>query len=91
MSDRLPVTAPDLEAGTARVVVGQWYAEPGDAVFGGDALLELLLPGLTVSVNCPADGRLDEICRHANSPIQPGDILAWVEPEAVSRNDAGAE
>lgn len=87
MSDRVPVVAPDLQAGSEPVVLGQWHAEPGDRVFAGDSVLELIVPGLTVSVNSPADGTLVEICRQASSPLQPGDVLAWVAPDAPEPDD----
>ncbi len=87
MSDRVPVVAPDLQAGSEPVVLGQWHAEPGDRVFADDSLLELIVPGLTVSVNSPADGILVEICRQANARLQPGDVLAWVAPDAPEPDD----
>lgn len=88
MSDRLPVIVPDLQVGQVPVVLGQWHVEPGEQVLAGDLLLELVLPGLTVSVSCPADGVLTEICRPANSVLRPGEFLAWVAPETVTRDDA---
>lgn len=87
MSNRVPVVAPDLQAGSEPVVLGQWHAEPGDRVFADDSMLELIVPGLTVSVNSPADGILVEICRQANALLQPGDILAWVAPDAPEPDD----
>jgi pyruvate/2-oxoglutarate dehydrogenase complex dihydrolipoamide acyltransferase (E2) component len=87
VSDRVPVVAPDLQAGPDAAVLGQWHAEPGDRVFAGDALLELLVPGLTVSVSCPVDGILAEICRQASVALHPGEILAWVVPDAPERDD----
>lgn len=87
MSDRIPVITPDLHAGPDPVVLGQWHAEPGDRVNAGDALLELVIPGLTVSVNCPADGVLIEFCRHAGAVLQAGEILARVDPDASEPDD----
>lgn len=78
--DRVAVIAPDLQVGADSVVIGQWRFETGDFVIAGDALVELVVPGLTVSIPSPVDGVLVEICRPATQSVQPGDLLGWVQP-----------
>jgi len=85
--DRVPVVAPDLQTGQEPVVLGQWHAEPGDRVFAGEPVLELVVPGLAISVSSPADGVLNEICRQAGVPLSPGEILAWVAAAAPEPDD----
>lgn len=87
MSDRDPVITPELHVGPDPVILGQWHAEPGDRVAAGEVLLELAVPGLSVSVNSPSNGVLAEICRHAGAVLQAGEILAWVEPDASEPDD----
>jgi pyruvate/2-oxoglutarate dehydrogenase complex dihydrolipoamide acyltransferase (E2) component len=76
---RTPVLLPDL--GAAPVRLSLWFAEPGDAVFEGDRLVEVVTPGATFDVAAPATGRLVE--RHAwpRDLLTPGQVLGVVEAE----------
>jgi pyruvate/2-oxoglutarate dehydrogenase complex dihydrolipoamide acyltransferase (E2) component len=58
-----------------------WFAEPGDAVFEGDRLVEVVTRGATFDVAAPATGRLVE--RHAwpRDLLTPGQVLGVVEAE----------
>ena len=53
-----PVILPDIGAGP--VVLSAWFADPGDQVFEGDRLVEVLVGGATFDVSAPATGRLTE-------------------------------
>lgn len=74
-----PIILPELGAGPARLSV--WFADPGDEVFEGDRLVEVLVGGATFDVSSPATGRL--AAKHAlpNDPIHPGQVLGMVEVE----------
>jgi pyruvate/2-oxoglutarate dehydrogenase complex dihydrolipoamide acyltransferase (E2) component len=76
---RTPVLLPDL--GAAPVRLSLWFAEPGDAVFEGDRLVEVVTAGATFDVAAPATGRLVE--RHAwpRDLLTPGQVLGVVEAE----------
>jgi pyruvate/2-oxoglutarate dehydrogenase complex dihydrolipoamide acyltransferase (E2) component len=74
-----PIVLPDL--GAAPVRLSLWFAAPGDLVFEGDRLVEVLVAGATFDVSAPATGRLIE--RHAwpRDPLAPGQVLGVVESE----------
>jgi pyruvate/2-oxoglutarate dehydrogenase complex dihydrolipoamide acyltransferase (E2) component len=79
---RTPVILPEL--GASPVWFSLWYAGPGDPVFQGDRLAEVLAAGATFDVPAPATGRLVE--RHAwpRDRLAPGQVLGVVETVAAA-------
>src|ERR1700686_598774 len=55
---RSPILMPDV--GAEMPSLNLWFAQPGDAVYAGDRLVELLLNGTTFDVSSPSTGRLAE-------------------------------
>ena len=81
------ITLPELGLPVGlRVTLSVWYAAPGDRVFEGDRLVEVLTDGVTFDVSCPATGCL--VARHAlpRDVIEVGQVLGVVE-----ETDPGAE
>ena len=80
---RAEVILPEL--GASPVVLSAWLADPGDTVFEGDRLVEVLVEGATFDVPSPATGRLAEKWALPNDRLQPGQVLGLVEvePETV--------
>jgi pyruvate/2-oxoglutarate dehydrogenase complex dihydrolipoamide acyltransferase (E2) component len=76
---RTPVLLPDL--GAAPVRLSLWFSTPGDLVFEGDRLVEVIVSGATFDVSAPATGRLIE--RHAwpRDLLTPGQVLGVLESE----------
>jgi pyruvate/2-oxoglutarate dehydrogenase complex dihydrolipoamide acyltransferase (E2) component len=74
-----PVILPDL--GTGPVHLSVWYADPGDLVYEGDRLVEVLIPGATFDVPAPATGRLVEKRAFPDDPLEPGQVIGMVEAE----------
>jgi pyruvate/2-oxoglutarate dehydrogenase complex dihydrolipoamide acyltransferase (E2) component len=72
-----PIILPELGAEPA--VVSVWFADPGDWVFEGDRLVEVLVGGATFDVPSPATGRLREKNVLPRDPLQTGQLLGWVE------------
>ena len=77
---RMPVVLPDV--GAAPVRLSLWFSAPGDTVFAGDRLVEVVVAGATFDVSAPATGRLIE--RHAwpRDVLTPGQVLGVVESES---------
>ena len=73
------VVLPELGAGPVQLSV--WFADPGDHVFEGDRLVEVLVGGATFDVSAPATGWLAEKRALPDDPIQPGQVLGVVEVE----------
>jgi pyruvate/2-oxoglutarate dehydrogenase complex dihydrolipoamide acyltransferase (E2) component len=78
------VILPDL--GTDAAVLSAWLADPGDEVFQGDRLVEVLVGAATFDVPAPATGRLLRQIALANDLLTPGQVLGVVE-----RTETGSE
>jgi pyruvate/2-oxoglutarate dehydrogenase complex dihydrolipoamide acyltransferase (E2) component len=76
---RVPVTLPDVADGPLRF--GLWLVEPGEHVYEGDRLAEVLLPGVTIDVAAPATGTLVERTAYPRDPVRAGQVLGYVEAE----------
>jgi pyruvate/2-oxoglutarate dehydrogenase complex dihydrolipoamide acyltransferase (E2) component len=76
---KVAIILPDV--GAAPVVLSIWFADPGDVVFEGDRLVEVLVGGATFDVSSPATGRLVERQARRNQPLTPGQVLGFVEVE----------
>ena len=73
------VILPDL--GAAPLVLSAWFADPGDEVFEGDRLVEVLAAGATFDVPAPATGRLAEKRVLPDDPLVPGQVLGVLDVE----------
>jgi pyruvate/2-oxoglutarate dehydrogenase complex dihydrolipoamide acyltransferase (E2) component len=73
------IILPELDVGP--VVLSVWFADPGETVFEGDRLVEVLLAGATFDVPSPATGRLVEKRAYSNDRLRPGQVLGIVESE----------
>ena len=72
-----PIILPDL--GAAPVRLSLWFSTPGDFVYEGDRLVEVLVAGATFDVSAPATGRLIERNAWPRDVLTPGQILGMVE------------
>ena len=77
--DRVPIALPDL--GTERATFSLWYVGPGDRVFEGDRVAEVLIPGATFDVPAPANGLLVERLALPNDPLTTGQVLGMIQEE----------
>jgi pyruvate/2-oxoglutarate dehydrogenase complex dihydrolipoamide acyltransferase (E2) component len=64
---REPIIVPELDCDA--MVLSVWYVKPGEAVFTGDRVVELLLGGATFDITAPASGTMLEQC------ARPGELL----------------
>lgn len=76
-----PIVLPDLGASPA--VVSVWYVAPGDPVYAGDRVVEILTGGATFDVSSPATGRLGERYALPDDPVVPGQLLGMVEEDTA--------
>ncbi len=78
-----PIVLPELGADPIRVSV--WFVDPGDLVYEGDRVVEVLSNGATFDVLSPVTGRFMERKAYADDPLVPGQVLGMVEVEKVGR------
>jgi 2-oxoglutarate dehydrogenase E2 component (dihydrolipoamide succinyltransferase) len=76
-STRKPIVAPDL--GCPNVVVSVWYVKPGEAVYAGDRLVELLAGSATFDVSAEDDGTLAECSARPGETLTPGQVLGQID------------
>lgn len=74
---RTNIILPDV--GAAPVRLSAWFAEPGDPIYEGDRLVEVLVGGATFDVSAPATGRLAERRALPNDPVRAGEVLGELE------------
>jgi pyruvate/2-oxoglutarate dehydrogenase complex dihydrolipoamide acyltransferase (E2) component len=77
---RVAVRLPDL--GIGPVQFGLWLVEPGEHVYEGDRLAEVLMPGVSVDVAAPATGTLIERIAYPRDLLTAGQVIGFVESEA---------
>ena len=76
---RVPVLLPDL--GNDPVRFGLWLVEPGEHVYEGDRLAEVLLTGACVDISAPATGTLAERLAWPRDLLTAGQVIGTVEAE----------
>ena len=76
--EKVPIILPNL--GTDQVVLSAWYVHPGETVYAGDRVAEVLIPGATVDIPAPIDGVLVERQAGVDQPVFPGSILGFLAP-----------
>jgi pyruvate/2-oxoglutarate dehydrogenase complex dihydrolipoamide acyltransferase (E2) component len=74
-----PIVLPDLGIQPVRLSV--WFADPGDEVYEGDRLIEVLVNGATFDVPAPVTGRLTEQRALMDETVYPGQILGILTSE----------
>jgi pyruvate/2-oxoglutarate dehydrogenase complex dihydrolipoamide acyltransferase (E2) component len=73
-----PITLPDLGVKDQPIRVSTWLTQIGEEVAAGEAIVEVLLTGITFDVAAPVSGQLRRIDRFGNDHIRPGDVLGWL-------------
>jgi pyruvate/2-oxoglutarate dehydrogenase complex dihydrolipoamide acyltransferase (E2) component len=74
---REPIVVPDL--GWPTLVLSVWYVKPGEAVFAGDRVVEILLSGATFEMTAPSTGTLIEQCAGLNESLTPGQVVGYLD------------
>jgi 2-oxoglutarate dehydrogenase E2 component (dihydrolipoamide succinyltransferase) len=82
-ADRIacPVRLPDLGTEAQPLRVSTWLTQIGEEVQAGEALVEIVLRGITFDVDAPITGRLRRIERFESDQVEVGDVLGWLEAE----------
>jgi pyruvate/2-oxoglutarate dehydrogenase complex dihydrolipoamide acyltransferase (E2) component len=75
----VPITLPDLGTDNARL--SGWLVEVGEAVQAGERVCEVRIPGATIGVLAPVDGRLLSRNASVNQQLQAGQTLGDIQPE----------
>jgi len=76
------VTVPTLGESVSEATLGQWLKQPGEAVQQDESIAELETDKVTLEVNAPAAGTLDEQLVAAGDTVQVGSVVARVREGA---------
>lgn len=71
-----PIPLPDL--GSPTVSVSLWHVRPGERVYAGDRLVEVLIPGTLIDIPAPVTGTVLEWLAFPHDTIHPGDCLGSI-------------
>jgi len=74
---RKPILVPEL--GLPNLVLSVWFVKPGERVFAGDRVVELLAGSATIDVTSEAAGTLEEFCAWPGDALEPQQVLGFVE------------
>lgn len=75
----VPICLPDL--GTDHAQLSLWLVSPGEHVYEGDRVVEVIIPGTVIDVSAPVTGRLLERIQFANDRLTTGQVLGTIEPD----------
>ncbi|HET6574517.1 MAG TPA: lipoyl domain-containing protein [Fimbriiglobus sp.] len=75
----VPITLPEL--GSPRPVLSLWYVAPGERVYEGDRVAEVLIPGATFDVPAPTTGIVVERLALPNDTLSTGQVLGTIDPD----------
>ncbi len=70
------------EIGVPAPLVSVWYVHPGEQVYAGDRVVELLMGSATFDVAAPCTGRLVERSVWADDPVVAGQVLGYIEEDS---------
>lgn len=78
----IPLLVPDLGAPDEVVQISSWYALAGEPVELDEPVAELLIGGATCDLSAPCRGRIRGPLKPVDSPVEPGETIAWIEPSS---------
>jgi pyruvate/2-oxoglutarate dehydrogenase complex dihydrolipoamide acyltransferase (E2) component len=70
------------EVGIPAPVLSAWFARPGEYVYTGDRVAELLLGAATFDVPAPCTGRFVEMAAWPRDRLAAGQVLGYIEEES---------
>lgn len=85
------VVVPPLGESVSEATVAKWHKKVGDTVQVDDLLVELETDKVTLEVNSPAAGVIEEIASQVGANVTVGEILGKVGGAAVAAAPVGQE
>ncbi|MBI3428626.1 MAG: hypothetical protein HY050_00910 [Actinobacteria bacterium] len=74
------VFVPEMENENQEVYIVEWFKENGDSVKEGEPLLEVMTDKANIEIPAPASGVLRERHFEIDDRVNPGAVLAVIEP-----------
>ncbi len=73
------VILPEIGEGVKEAAISYWHFEEGDAVEGGEDLVEIVTDKATLNIPAPCSGILTEVFFEEGDIVQVGEIIATIE------------
>ena len=77
----MEIIVPDLDLPGVPLAVCSWLVAPGERVYEGDRVLEILAGEITVDIGSPAAGVLSEQLVPEDEPVAVGQVVGRIEVE----------
>lgn len=81
VSGRSPIRVPELGIEDVELTVSVWLVPLGSRVAAGDRVVEVLTGEAVVDLPAPIHGTLVEKLVAEDTPVEIGQVLAWIEPK----------
>ena len=78
------IIVPALGESISEATIAKWHKKPGDAVKVDELVLELETEKVTLEINAPASGVIEQILKTAGSNVSIGDVVALIKEGAVA-------
>ena len=85
------IHVPQMGESVTEATIGQWFKKVGDAVAMDEPLVELETDKVTLEVNAPAAGVLEEIIAQEGDTVEVGALLGRIKEGAAAPAPAKAE
>lgn len=76
---RKSIVVPDLDSSS--IFLSVWYVKPGEKVYAGDRLVELLLGTATFDVTAACAGVLTEQRAWIDERVEAGQVVGYLETQ----------
>ena len=91
------ILVPSLGESVSEATIAKWFKNKGDEVATDEILVELETDKVTLEVNAPASGILENITKEEGEVVEVGSLLGLIneseisaKPQAVANNNAKA-
>ncbi|RAL20244.1 dihydrolipoamide succinyltransferase [Lujinxingia litoralis] len=85
----VPVEVPTLGESVTEAIIAEWLKKEGDFVEEDEIIAELETDKITVEVPAPVSGTIKKLRFAIDDSVNPGDIIADIEPGESKGGDAG--
>ena len=85
----VPVEVPTLGESVTEAIIAEWLKKEGDFVEEDEIIAELETDKITVEVPAPVAGTIKKLRFAIDDAVNPGDVIADIEPGESKGGDAG--
>lgn len=80
-NDRMNIIVPNFDLATAPWTICAWLVSPGQRVYEGDRVVEILAGEVSIDLGSPAAGLLIEQLATEDEPVTAGQVIGRIAVE----------